>query len=106
MAGSRLPDGGGESHHFTGNQNPGPGRLPAPAAPQEVGCYPSKIKNMLLGGWVMGGSWKDFEEGVKEILKSLEEVITSLTALKDVSDDLKIKRKTLLEAGRKETLVT
>ena len=54
----------------------------------------------------MGGSWKDFEEGVKEILKSLEEVITSLTALKDVSDDLKIKRKTLLEAGRKETLVT
>lgn len=64
-------------------------------------------KNMLLGGWVMGGSWKDFEEGVKEILKSLEEVInTSLMALKDVSDDLKIKRKTILEAGRKETLVT
>ena len=55
----------------------------------------------------MGGSWKDFEEGVKEILKSLEEVInTSLMALKDVSDSLKNKRKTLLEAGRKETLVT
>ena len=31
LAGSRLPDGGGESHHFTGNQNPSPGRLPAPA---------------------------------------------------------------------------
>ena len=62
---------------------------------------------MLLGGLVMGGSWKNFEEGVKEILKSLEEVInTSLMALKDVSDSLKNKRKTLLEAGRKETLVT
>ena len=35
MAGSRLPDGGGESHHFRGNRNPGPGRLPAPAAPQK-----------------------------------------------------------------------
>lgn len=55
----------------------------------------------------MGGCWKDFEESVKEILKSLEEVInTSLMALKDVSDSLKNKRKTLLEAGRKETLVT
>ena len=31
LAGSRSPDGGGESHHFTGNQNPSPGRLPAPA---------------------------------------------------------------------------
>lgn len=62
---------------------------------------------MLLGGLVMGGYWKDFEESVKEILKSLEEVInTSLMALKDVSDSLKNKRKTLLEAGRKETLVT
>ena len=30
-AGSRSPDGGGESHHFTGNRNPSPGRLPAPA---------------------------------------------------------------------------
>ena len=36
LAGSRLPDGGGESHHFKGTRNPGPGRLPAPApaAPQ------------------------------------------------------------------------
>ena len=33
IAGSRSPDGGGESHHFTGNRNPSPGRLPAPAAP-------------------------------------------------------------------------
>ena len=31
LAGSRSPDGGGESYHFTGNQNPSPGRLPAPA---------------------------------------------------------------------------
>ena len=31
LAGSRSPDGGGESHHFTGNGNPSPGRLPAPA---------------------------------------------------------------------------
>ena len=31
LAGSRSPDGGGESHHFTGNRNPSPGRLPAPA---------------------------------------------------------------------------
>ena len=30
-AGSRSPDGCGESHHFTGNRNPSPGRLPAPA---------------------------------------------------------------------------
>ena len=33
LSGSRLPDGGGESHHFRGNWNPGLGRLPAPAAP-------------------------------------------------------------------------
>ena len=41
LAGSRSPDGGGESHHFTGNRNPSPGPLlvlaplpaPAPAAP-------------------------------------------------------------------------
>ena len=31
LAGSRSPDGGGESHHFTRNRNPSPGRLPAPA---------------------------------------------------------------------------
>ena len=31
LAGSRSPDGGGESYHFTGNRNPSPGRLPAPA---------------------------------------------------------------------------
>ena len=31
LAGSRSPNGGGESHHFTGNRNPSPGRLPAPA---------------------------------------------------------------------------
>ena len=31
LAGSRSPDGGGEAHHFTGNRNPSPGRLPAPA---------------------------------------------------------------------------
>ena len=31
LAGSRSPNGGGESHHFTGNRNPSPGCLPAPA---------------------------------------------------------------------------
>ena len=31
LAGSRSPDGGEESYHFTGNWNPSPGRLPAPA---------------------------------------------------------------------------
>ena len=31
LAGSRSPHGGGESHHFTGNWNPSPGCLPAPA---------------------------------------------------------------------------
>ena len=31
LADSRSPDGGGESYHFTGNRNPSPGRLPAPA---------------------------------------------------------------------------
>ena len=31
LAGSRSPDGGGESHYFTGNWNPSPGHLPAPA---------------------------------------------------------------------------
>ena len=31
LAGSRSPDGGGESHHFTGNRNPSPSHLPAPA---------------------------------------------------------------------------
>ena len=31
LADSRSPDGGGESHHFMGNWNPSPSRLPAPA---------------------------------------------------------------------------
>ena len=31
LAGSRSPDGGGESYHFTGNRNPSPSCLPAPA---------------------------------------------------------------------------
>ena len=31
LAGSRSPNGGGESHHFMGNRNPSPGCLPAPA---------------------------------------------------------------------------
>ena len=31
LAGSRSPDGGGESYHFTGNRNLSPGSLPAPA---------------------------------------------------------------------------
>lgn len=30
---------------------------------------------MLLGGQVAGGSWKDFEEGFRERLKSLEETL-------------------------------
>ena len=30
LAGSRSPDGGGESYHFTGNWNPSPGCLAAP----------------------------------------------------------------------------
>ena len=44
LAGSRRPDGGGESHHFRGNRNPGPGRLPAPAAPHYVhGIFQARI---------------------------------------------------------------
>ena len=31
LAGSSSPNAGGESHHFTGNRNPSPGSLPAPA---------------------------------------------------------------------------
>ena len=45
LAGSRSPDGGGESYHFTGNRNPSPGRLPAPApaAPHKTYFSASKI---------------------------------------------------------------
>ena len=45
LAGSRLPDGGGESHHFRENRNPGPGHLPAPAATQ-------KTKKMAAFVWL------------------------------------------------------
>ena len=31
LAGSRSPDGGRESYHFTGNRNPSPSRMPAPS---------------------------------------------------------------------------
>ena len=35
LAGSRSPDGGGESHHFTGNRNPSPG-WPQPRQPHII----------------------------------------------------------------------
>ena len=47
LAGSRSPDGGGESHHFTGNWNPSPGRLPAPtpAAPHNKTYFSASKTN-------------------------------------------------------------
>lgn len=62
---------------------------------------------MLLGGQVGDESWKGFEEGVRETLKCLKEIINrSFMALwETVSDGLKDMRKILLEAGGKATLV-
>ena len=59
LAGSRRPDGGGESHHFRGNQNPGPGRLPAPAAPQLTNTLSlvSRNKNVLLQFYCRLSMW-------------------------------------------------
>ena len=58
LAGSRSPDGGGESYHFTGNRNPSPGRLPAPApaAPHKTYFSASKtnkknIRHMNYRHW-------------------------------------------------------
>ena len=58
LAGSRSPYGDGESHHFTGNQNPSPGRLPAPApaAPHKTYFSASKtntnnIRHMNYRHW-------------------------------------------------------
>ena len=58
LAGSRSPDGGGESHHFTGNRNPSPGGLPAPApaAPHKTYFSASKtnkknIRHMNYRHW-------------------------------------------------------
>ena len=47
LAGSRSSDGGGESHHFTGNRNPSPGRLPAsaPAAPHNKTYFSASKTN-------------------------------------------------------------
>ena len=47
LAGSRSPDGGGESHHFTENRNPSPGPLPAPApaAPHNKTYFPASKTN-------------------------------------------------------------
>ena len=52
LAGSRQPDGGGESHHFRGNRNPGPGRLP-PRQPHSwffslLMCYMKLIDLWIL----------------------------------------------------------
>ena len=44
LAGSRSPDGGGESHHFTGNRNPSPGRLSTPAPAPHNKTYFSASK--------------------------------------------------------------
>ena len=47
LAGSRSPDGGGESHHLTGNRNPSPGCLPAqaPAAPHDKTYFSASKTN-------------------------------------------------------------
>ena len=47
LAGSRSPDGGGESHHLTGNRNPSPGCLPAqaPAAPHNKTYFSASKTN-------------------------------------------------------------
>ena len=47
LTGSRSPDEGGESHHFTGNRNPSPGRLsaPAPAAPHNKTYFSASKTN-------------------------------------------------------------
>lgn len=62
---------------------------------------------MLLGGQVADESCKGFEEGVRETLKCLKEIINrSFMALwETVSDGLKDMRKILLEGGGKATLV-
>ena len=58
LTGSRSPDGRGESYHFTGNRNPSPGRLPAPApaAPHKIYFSASKtnkknIRHMNYRHW-------------------------------------------------------
>lgn len=61
---------------------------------------------MLLGGHIADEDWKDFEEGVRKRLKSLEIINTPLMALREtVNDGLNSMRKILLEARRKGTLV-
>lgn len=61
---------------------------------------------MLLEGRVADEDWKDFEEGVRKRLKSLEIINTPLMALREtVNDGLKSMRKILLEAGGKGTLI-
>ena len=41
LAGSRSPDGGGESYHFTGNRNPSPGACqPQPRQPHVIKLIP------------------------------------------------------------------
>ena len=50
------PMGGGESHHFTGNRNPSPGRLPAPApaAPHNKTYFSaSKPTRKISDTWII-----------------------------------------------------
>ena len=55
LAGSRSPDGGGESHHFTGNRNPSPRRLPAPApaAPHKLISQLQKQTRKISDTWII-----------------------------------------------------
>ena len=56
LAGSTSPDGGGESHHFTGNRNPSPSRLPAPApvAPHNKTYFSaSKPTRKISDTWII-----------------------------------------------------
>ena len=81
LAGSRSPDGGGESHHFMGNWNPSPGRLPAPApaAPHNNTYFSaSKPTRKISDTWIIDTGKRETSYRLVKIYQTIRQPHTRI----------------------------
>ena len=93
LADSRSPDGGGESHHFTGNRNPSPGCLPAPARqPHIINLIPQlqKPTRKISDTWIIDTGKRETRYQLVKVHQTIRQPHTrrlNQSILKDINPE-------------------